>query len=170
MGENIVENCFCETGFEKGAIKKSCEFEEFSIFGNLMKKNTIVIRYYGKLAQNLTKKIILSYYFNNDYSSIHQVELSHCKHDKNSYCVSLDLKDNMSINFDFNTDNVTHFPAYSLKIANNTIDDIMKRYNLEQNEELPVIVKSTGSIQKIFNIFSKILSFLKLSIQKQKSV
>lgn len=163
MKENEVEKCYCELGFEKGAIKKSCEFENFSIFGNLMKKNTIVIRYNGCLTKthlNKSHKIILYYVFNNEWTNKQEIELKPCLHEKDSFCATIDLRDNMCITFGFYNSNGEYDKnlanSYSLKIANNTIDDIMKRYGIEENHELPVTLKDTKNMSRISSIFSKI--------------
>lgn len=163
MIENVTQNCYCEIGLEKGAIKKSCEFENFSIFGNLMKKNTIVIRYNGCLAKNYLEKshkIILYYVFNNDWTNKQEIELKPCHHEKNSFCAVIDLKDNMCITFGFYNSNGEYDKdlanSYSLKIANNTIDDIMKRYGIEENHELPVTMDATKNMNIISSIFTKI--------------
>lgn len=163
MKENEVEKCCCELGFEKGAIKKNFEFENFSIFGNLMKKNTIVIRYKGSLSKKTlenSNKIILYYVFNNDWTNKQEIELKPCHHEKESFCTTIDLQDNMCITFGF-CNSLGEYDkdlanSYSLKIANNTIDDIMKRYGIEENTELPVTLIDTKNINIITSVFNKI--------------
>ena len=176
MNKNEVEKCYCEIGFQKGAIKKSCEFENFSIFGNLMKKNTIVIRYNGSLAKNNIEKknhkIILYYVFNNDWTNKKELVLANCEHDKGCYCTSIDLEDNLNITFGF-CNNLGEYDkdlsnSYSLKIANNTIDDIMKRYGMEANTDLPVPQAETNDINNCFNIFNKIKNYI-LNIFKKRN-
>ena len=163
MKENEVEKCYCEEGFEKGAIKKNFEFENFSIFGNLMKKNTIVIRYSGCLTKTNSdkeNKIILYYVFNNDWTNKKEIILKPCHHEKGTYCATIDLEENMCITFGF-YNSVGEYDknlanSYSLKIANNTIDDIMKRYGIEENTELPVTLNDTKNMNIISSMFSKI--------------
>lgn len=166
MKENEVEKCYCESGYEKGAIKKNFEFENFSIFGNLMKKNTIVIRYNGCLAtENFDKshKIILYYVFNNDWTNKKEIELKPCHHEKGTFCAAIDLENNMSITFGFYNSlgeydkNLAN--SYSLKIANNTIDDIMKKYCEDENLELPVIIESSKNMNTIMSMLDKIKKF-----------
>jgi len=163
MKENEVEKCYCELGFEKGAIKKNCEFENFSIFGNLMKNNTIVIRYNGCLTKKHFEnhhKIILYYVFNNDWTNKKEIELKPCHHEKDSFCTTIEQRDNMCITFWFYSTNGEYDKnlanSYSLKIANNTIDDIMKRYNIEENNDLPVTLDDTKNMSRISSVFTKI--------------
>ena len=163
MKEKEVEKCYCEAGFEKGAIKRNCEFENFSIFGNLMKKNTIVIRYNGCLAKpnfDTSYKIILYYVFNNDWTNKKEMVLKPCHHEKSTFCANIDLEDNMCITFGFYNSNGEYDKelanSYSLKISNNTIDDIMKRYGMEENQELPVTLNDTKNMNIISSIFTKI--------------
>ena len=163
MMENEVEKCYCEAGFEKGAIKKNCEFENFSIFGNLMKKNTIVIRYYGCLKELNVEKdnnINLYYVFNNDWTNKKEITLTPCHHDKGSYCATIDLEDNLCITFGFYTQSGCYDynlrDSYSLKIADNTIDNILKRYNMEENTELPITNEQVKDINFITSIFTRI--------------
>ena len=164
MSKNEVEKCYCEQGFKKGAIKKSCEFENFSIFGNLMKKNTIVIRYNGSLTKkNIEKenhKIILYYVFNNDWTNKKELILANCEHEKDCYCTTIDLEDNLNITFGF-CDNYGEYDkelsnSYSLKISNNPIDEIMKRYGMEINTEMPVVKNEANEVNNISSIFYKI--------------
>lgn len=167
MKENEVEKCYCELGYEKGAIKKNCEFENFSIFGNLMKKNTIVIRYNGCLTKKnneKSNKIILYYIFNNNWANKKEIELKACHHEKNSFCASIDLEDNMFITFGF-CSSIGEYDkdvanSYSLKIANNPLDDIMKRYNIEENANLPATIETTKNMNIVSSIFTKLKQFV----------
>lgn len=157
MCEKDIEKCRCKEGFDSGAMKKSIEFENFSIFGNIMKNNTIVVRYNGHLKFNSNVKMY--WVFNNDWDNIQSASMSICDYDKNSYCAILELKDEFSISIGFCTDNTTdaisQANSYTFKIAQNTIDDIMKRYNFETNEALPTVTEKKN-IHKLENIFNKI--------------
>lgn len=158
MCEKEVEKCRCSEGFKNGAMKKSFEFENFCIFGNIMKNNTLVIRYNGHL--KFKDNIKLYWVFNNDWNNIHMTSMSLCDYDKNSYCTLLNIKDELSLSIGFCTDNnfdtISQATSYSFKISQNTIDDIMKRYNFEPNEELPTIQEDSKHMNKLGNVFNKI--------------
>lgn len=161
MCEKEVEKCCCEEGFSNGAIKKNFEFENFSIFGNIMKNSTIVIRYNGHLKFNSNVK--LYYVFNNDWNNVKKVPMSICKHDKNSYCGIIHIGEELNISIGFcNEDNGEIAPqnSYTFKIAQNTINDIMKRYNFENNESLPIIQEENKNINRIVTFFGKIKRLL----------
>lgn len=161
MCEKDIEKCRCKEGFDSGAMKKSIEFENFCIFGNIMKNNTIVVRYNGHL--KFDSNVKMYWVFNNDWEHIHTTNMSVCDYDKNSYCSILDLKDEFSISIGFCTENtaqtMTQASSYSFKIAQNTIDDIMKRYNFEANEALPTVTEKKN-IHKLGSIFNKIKEFI----------
>lgn len=161
MCENVVEKCCCEEGFSNGAIKKNFEFENFSIFGNIMKNSTIVIRYNGHLKFN--SKVTMYYTFNNDWNNVKKIPMSVCKHDKNSYCGIIHIKEELNISIGFLSEidmNIKPSTAYTFKISQNTIDDIMKRYNFESNEALPTVQAESKHINNIATFFSKIRKLL----------
>lgn len=171
MNEFGVEKCYCEVGYMKGAIKKNCEFENFSIFGNLMQKNTIVIRYNGILAKSNSDKITLYYVFNNDWTNKKEITLTTCEHEKGAFCASIDLEDYLNITFGFYNNSGTYdmnlANSYSLKIATNTIDDIMKRYSLEPNESLPISQENSTKLHTFSSIINGIKNIFKNIFKKQ---
>lgn len=150
MNENEVEKCYCDVGYEKGAIIKTSEFEKFSIYGNIMKKNTIVIRYVSN------SPVLLTYTFNNKMETKKEILLTKCSHQKNSYCISIDLEDNICLNLSFNTEPTCN---YDLKIANNTLDDILNKYEPEKNDKLPTI-KSANTANKFTSFIYKFITML----------
>lgn len=158
MCEKEVEKCRCDEGFKSGAMKKSFEFENFCIFGNIMKNNTLVIRYNGHLKFNNTVKMY--WVFDNDWNNVHITNMNVCDYDKNSYCALLNITDELSLSVGFCTDNnlnaISQADSYSFKISQNTIDDIMKRYNFEPNEALPTLQEKSNHMNKLETIFSKI--------------
>lgn len=169
MCENEVEKCCCKEGFDSGAIKKSFEFENFCIFGNIMKNNTLVIRYNGYLKFNNTVK--MCWVFNNDWNTIHTSNMSLCDYDKNSYCGIIPIKDELNISIGFisanSKDAITQSNSYSFKISQNTIDDIMKRYNFEENEALPIVQDNSKHMNKLGNILNKIKEIVRAVFTNQ---
>ena len=161
MCKKEVEKCCCEEGFSNGAIKKNFEFENFSIFGNIMKNSSIVIRYNGHLKFNSNVKMY--YVFNNDWNNVKKTQMNICKHDKNAYCGIIHIDEELNISIGFcNEDesNITTSASYTFKIAQNTINDIMKRYNFEANESLPTVQTENKHMNNIFTIFNKIKKIL----------
>lgn len=169
MCENEVEKCRCKEGFDSGAMKKNFEFENFCIFGNIMKNSTLVIRYNGHLKFN--NNIKMHWVFNNDWDTIHTCNMSLCDYDKNSYCGIISIKDELNISIGFTSENskdtITQANAYSFKISQNTIDDIMKRYNFETNEALPTVKETSSNIHKLTSIFNKIKEMIASVFVKQ---
>ncbi len=158
MCEKDVEKCRCKEGFDCGALKKSFEFEDFCIFGNIMKNNTLVIRYNGHL--KFKDNVKMYWVFNNDWNNIHTSYMSICDYDKNSYCALLHITEELNVSIGFYTDttsdSISQAKSCSFKISQNTIDDIMKRYNFEPNEALPIIQKENKHMNKLENLFNKI--------------
>ena len=70
MNENI-NTCVCNIGFNKGALKKSIENNIFTIFGNISKYSSIVLRYHGELIDNIcyeqyNNNLYIKYFFDDD--------------------------------------------------------------------------------------------------------
>lgn len=152
---NVVDfHCTCEEGCNKGAFKKNVEDEKFTIFGNLNKNNCMILRYHGELVKpnedadlEKPKEIYMYYTFDNNWQDKHHVQMSKCLIGRNhEFCINIDLEQHSLISFGF-YNNYGKFDikddstTYCFNIGNDIISDIMKRYGLEDNKELPAVVE-----------------------------
>lgn len=172
MNENAVEKCSCDIGIENGAISKFFEFDNFTIFGNLSKNSSIVIRYNGTLCNKkkdgITHPILIYYVFDNDWTNKNDVFMTKCYHHADTFCVNIDLEQHNSITFGFYNSigefDKNYAESYNLKISEDKIDDIMKRYNLEDSTNLPIAPKQT-EILSMSAFFASIKNWFKTIIR-----
>ena len=169
MDENVKHKCICELGCDKGALKKTIENNVFTIYGNITKNSYVILRYHGELIDNINHNnyqndLYISYYFD-DKPEKHILCLAKCsKCVGESYCALIALEDYSKISFEFfQLEQDKHIigkneTSFSLNIENNTLNDFLKKYGLEENANLPVIEdKHEIQLKKIIN---NIKSFL----------
>ena len=166
MNENVKIACACEEGYDKGALKMTLENEIFSIFGNLTKESTILIRYHGKLMtanDGKERKMFLYYVLDNDWASKVTIGLQKClKCSNNCYCATIPLGNHNKLSFGF-CDDVGNFElndnhAFEFNISKDPILDFMQRYGFEQNKELPTVLpQNTSFYSNLFNNIKKLI-------------
>ncbi|MBQ3047596.1 MAG: hypothetical protein IJD48_01110 [Clostridia bacterium] len=166
MNEFAKFKCACDTGYDKGVLKKTIENNIFTIFGNLNHKNSIVIRYHGCLTENNPNNSTtfnMFYFFDDNVCNKKIIELQKCtKCGDNCYCTSIDLDTNNKLSFGFfNSNNEYELNknfTFNLDIALDPITNIMQRYGFEQNTNLPVCEKQK---ENMF-IFKHIMDNIKI--------
>lgn len=167
MNENVKINCSCDTGFDKGAYKKTLENNIFTLFGNLYKGSSVVLRYHGMLTENIEEEkynndLFIQYFLDNDEENIKTIPLHICtKCSGECYCIDIDLEEYNKISFCFkhndlydkNNDNY-----YTLNITKNPLNDVMQKYGFEKNKNLPVTNEENkiGILKKIFDNILKL--------------
>ena len=165
MSENVKMSCSCDTGFDKGALKKTIENNIFTIFGNMVENNSIVIRYHGLLSDNPdTNSFSIVYYFDSEIENKRELTLTKCtKCEGQCYCGAIDLKSHSKMFFVFkneegqleqNGENI-----FELCILKDPISSIMQRYGFEANTNLPI---EKDSLSKHENHFKNIIESIKL--------
>ena len=176
MNENVNITCICKLGFDKGALKKTIENNVFTIFGNLIKENSIVIRYHGILSDNIeqnnyTNNLQISYFFDKDESTRKSITLAKCTECiGENYCAIIDLENHNNISFEF-IDSVSNQKdgdqPFCLDILKDPVKDFMQRYGFEQNNELPAILPNKN---KFYSILSNLQMFFKNLFTKSSAV
>ena len=169
MNEFVKLDCACDTGYDKGALKKTIENNIFSIFGNINQNKTIVVRYHGILTENtenIPNEFYLAYFFNNDETNKTKIKLNKCcKCSGECYCGLIDLNSNTSLSFSF-FDKNNNFELngkneiFKLEISPDPIDNIMQRYGFEQSVNLPSYTENKENIFVFKNIINNIRDFL----------
>lgn len=176
MNENVNITCICKLGFDKGAIKKTIENNIFTIYGNLIKENSIVIRYHGILSDNIeqnnyTNNLQISYFFDNDESTKNSVTLARCTECiGQNYCAIIDLEKHNNISFEFidkNTNKKDGEQPFKLDIIKDPVKDLMHRYGFEENTELPAILPNKN---KFYSILSNLQLFFKNIFTKSSAL
>ncbi len=170
MNEFVNFECACNTGYDKGALKKTIENNIFSIFGNLNQKNSIVIRYHGILtAKEEDNSTVFSmfYYFDNLENDKKTIKLHKCtKCAGDCYCATIDLDMYHTLNFGFLNNNgnyeLNNSYPFKLDILPDPFSNIMQRYGFEQNTALPTLEKSKDK----FFVFESILNKIKVLFKK----
>lgn len=168
MNEFVKFECACDTGYDKGALKKTIENNIFTIFGNLNQKNSIVIRYHGILTENESNNSTeynMFYFFDNTENDKKIIKLQKCtKCAGDCYCGTIDLDMNHSFNFGFFDNNnkyeLNGNSAFKLEIAPDPISNLMQRYGFEQNTNLPICEQSKDKIFLFKNILNSIKDFI----------
>lgn len=177
MNEFVKFECACDTGYDKGALKKTIENNIFTIFGNLNQKNSIVIRYHGILTDNNSSNSTtfnMFYFFDNSENDKKILELKKCtKCDGDCYCATIDLDINHSLNFGFFDENnnyeLSDNKTFKLEIAPDPISSIMQRYGFEQNTALPVCEEYKDKMFVLGNILNNIKTFFNNLFKKSQS-
>ncbi|MBR6689140.1 MAG: hypothetical protein IKL68_03910 [Clostridia bacterium] len=148
MNENVNNSCICTIGYEKGAFKKAIENNIFTIFGNISKNNSVVLRYHGELIDNICyeqyeNNLYIKYFFNDDKNTIHKTKLAKCtKCIGENYCVLLDLKHYDKITFSFCVEQDIEkedMMSFTLNIKEDLLSSFMERYEDVANSNLPAI-------------------------------
>ena len=178
MCENVKLSCACDQGYSKGVLKKTLENNIFSIFGNITKNNSIVIRYHGELTTNVDQNSVfdIAYFFDSNDQDIQTVPLYKCtKCIGDSYCVTIDLEKFSNLHFCFkdekNNYEKNQDKMFCLNIAEDPIESIMQRYGFEKNENLPVSTITTYSeLNHIKTLMQKIKSFLSSFLYKKSNI
>lgn len=178
MNEFVKFECACDTGYDKGAIKKTIENNIFTIFGNLNQKNSIVIRYHGLLTENDTNdstEFNMFYFFDNSENDKKIIKLQKCtKCGGTCYCATLELNTNNTLHFGFfdNNDNyeLNDKIAFKLLIKPDPITNIMERYGFEHSPNLPVCEETSSKSFTLQKIFSGIKAFFSNFFNKQASI
>lgn len=173
MNEFVKIQCACDTGYDKGALKKTIENNIFTIFGNLNQNNSIVIRYHGVLTGNeedISTEFSMFYYFDKAENDKKVVKLKKCtKCTGDCYCAVIDLDINHSLYFGFfdqsNNYELNGQNAFELGIAPDPISNLMQRYGFEQNTNLPTCEENKDKmfafksfLDVIKNFFGKIFN------------
>ena len=166
MCEIEKTSCSCDMGYDKGVLKKTIENNIFTIFGNITQGNSIVIRYHGILTEKEDiASINLFYCFDSELNEKKEILLNKCiKSLGTCYCATIDLDTQHSKlffgfkdakgNIDQNQNNL-----FELKIMEDPITNIMMRYGLDDNKNLPVKAMENHKFSR----------FLKHLIEKIKS-
>lgn len=172
MNENVKINCSCDTGFDKGAYKKTIENNIFTIFGSLYKESSIVFRYHGILTDKLSKEsynedLFIEFFFDGNKEDTKTLPLHICtKCSGECYCACIDLEEYNEISFCFkNKEDVydkNNENFYNLKILKNPLDDVMQKYGFEKNKNLP-IKNEDNKISILNKIFNGILKLFKMT-------
>ena len=167
MSENVKFDCACDTGYDKGVLKKTLENNIFTIFGNLNERNSIVIRYHGVLTENILEnspKFNMFFYFDeaeNDKKIITLQKCAKCLGD--CYCATIDLDNHHSLNFGFSDENnnyeLNNHKPFRLNIDPDPISDLMQRYGFEQNSNLPTCGTNKEKMFTSDNILNIIKKF-----------
>jgi len=166
MNENVKPVCICELGCDKGALKKTIENNVFTIYGNIIKDNYIILRYHGELIDNIAhnnyqNNLYISYYFDGNINQKQTICLAKCsKCIGESYCTLIHLEKYNNINFSFfllQEKQSTYLygndeTSFTLDIGKNTLTDFLQKYDIEENSNLPIMNKSNNlQIKKIIN-------------------
>lgn len=103
MNNNL---CFCiDVLHSSENFKLNYENDVYSIYGDINKNNTVLIKYHGYLIPNNeldSKKIFINYGYGNFWAEKDVKEMNMCKNsEKASYCLLLDLANAETFNFCF---------------------------------------------------------------------
>lgn len=169
MSENVKFECACDTGYDKGVLKKTLENNIFTIFGNLNEKNSIVIRYHGVLTENILENsptFNMFFYFDESENDKKTIKLQKCtKCPGDCYCATIELGCHHSLSFGFSDENnnyeLNNDKAFKLNINPDPISNLMQRYGFEQNSNLPTCETNKYkmfSCDNILNIIKKLFS------------
>lgn len=173
MNKNENSSCICEQGYDKGALIKTIENNVFTIYGNIVKNNHIVLRYHGKLIDsidhnNYTNNLYISYYFNGNSTATNTIVLAKCnKCIGENYCALIPLEEHNSISFNFFVDKSssteTEETSFNLNITKDPLMSVLEKYGIEENMSLPVCEQPKQmQIKKIISAIKNFfISFLK---------
>ncbi len=148
MNKNANNTCICNLAFDKCAIKKTIENNIFTIYGNISKNSSIVLRYHGELIDSICyekyeNNLYIKYFFDDDKTSINYKCLAKCtKCIGENYCALIDLENHEKITFYFcSQDNITSedLMSFNLNISENLLSSFISRYEDRINENLPVV-------------------------------
>lgn len=175
MNENANNPCICDLGYDKGALKKQIENNIFTIFGNISKNNSIVLRYHGDLIDNICyeqyeNNLYIKYFFDDDKTNIHTAKLAKCtKCIGENYCALIELKEHCKITFSFCLEHDLEkedFMSFNLNIREDILSSFMNKYEeplgINSNPNLPTIetrkdISLKNILQTIKNYFLAIL-------------
>ena len=177
MNKIVKFECACETGYDKGAIKKTIENNIFTVFGNPNQNNSIVIRYHGMLTENdfnNSTAFHMFYYFDQLETDKKVISLEKCtKCPGECYCTNIDLGACHSLSFGFfnqsNEYELNCNKPFELSIAPDPIATFMQRHGLEQNVNLPTIEVEKTKIFAFQDILCAIKCFFSNLLSKPSS-
>lgn len=156
--ENIeIKKCSCLSAFSEGIGEKSFENEFFSIYGQIVEENSIVVRYHGN--NEITNPEIIVKFDENDPITI---KLARCSHGKKyDYCTTLYLENYRYLNIKINEN---YESCCAIKIMKDPLKNIIERYALDRDpEKLPIVSSSFSNIKSFFH---NILSYFKNTFNK----
>lgn len=167
MNENVNNSCICTIGYDKGAFKKQVENNIFTIFGNISKNNTIVLRYHGELIDNICyeqyeNNLYIKYFFDDDKNALNKVNLAKCtKCIGENYCTLIELENHNKITFSFCTAQDLEkegLMSFNLNISEDLLSSFVNKYEEKTSENLPVLenkheIKLKNIIQTIKDYF-----------------
>lgn len=176
MNKNVNNSCICELGYNKGAFRKTIENNIFTVFGNISKNNSIVLRYHGELIDSICyekyeNNLYIKYYFDDDKNNIFKENLAKCaKCIGENYCILIDLCNNSKITFSFCLEEDLEkddLMSFNLNIQNDLLSSFIDKYdcdcaNISSNSNLPVLkTKSDLKIKKIIQILKNYFMMIK---------
>ncbi len=170
MNENENNTCICNLACDKCTIKKTIENNIFTIFGNVSKNSSIVLRYHGELIDSICyekyeNNLYIKYFFDDDKATTIYQCLAKCtKCVGENYCVLIDLGNHEKITFSFcSKDNMdkNDLMSFNLNISEDLLSLVMNRYEDKANENLPVVeskkeIKIKNIIQTIKDYFASL--------------
>lgn len=168
MNNNSNITCICNIGFNEGALKKVIENNIFTIFGNVSKNNTIVLRYHGELIDNIcyehyNNNLYIRYFFDDDVTNTIDLPLAKCtKSIGENYCCIIELGQHEKITFFFANDKDLRkedieLMNFNLKINDNLLDTFIEKYD-NYSSNLPVLENNKGITLK--GIINRIKAYL----------
>ncbi len=105
MQNDEINKCECINLMkEEGKYLLSYENEFFKIYGKLCKDNNIIIKYYGKLKDNINAdiKLFIHYGFGNLWTNKGNKEMTLCNHSKEKcFCTTIDISSKENLMFCF---------------------------------------------------------------------
>ena len=165
MNENVKLSCACDEGCSKGALRKTIENSIFTIFGNLVENNTIVVRYHGHLTDDSKDNTFHIFFYFDFEEKKEELQLTRCsKCAGECYCTLIDLNNYSKIRFGFmdSHGNIeqNNDKLFELDIIKDPISKIMQRYGFEENTKLPLVSDECHKETGLFKtIIKHILSF-----------
>ena len=177
MNENVNNSCICNLACDKCAIKKTIENNIFTIFGNVSKNSSIVLRYHGELIDSICyekyeNNLYIKYFFDDNKADTISQCLAKCtKSVGENYCVLIDLEKHEKITFSFCTkDNLEkdNLMSFNLNISEDILSLVMDKYEDDKDKNLHVL-ESKKDI-KIKTMLETIKDYLILLKRKITSV
>lgn len=171
MNKNENTACICNLGCEKGAFKKQIENNIFTIFGNITKNNSIILRYHGELIDNICyeqyeNNLYIKYFFDDDKNNMFETPLAKCtKCIGENYCALIELKEYNKITFSFCLkENLEKekLMSFNLNINDDLLTAFMNKYDDNINTNLPVLEsRQTITLKDILQKITGYLSIIK---------
>lgn len=158
MIDNEEKKCHCDNIIKDGIYEKCFEDEKITIYGHLIKENSILIKYHNILSDLPTHSVFAI--FDNNEEEKELLNFTRCAHGKeNDFCYTLELNELDNICFEYYKDDVMSF--HSFKIQDDPFKNIIKRYHLEEQVTLPMVNNKESFDQKIRDYFVNIVINIK---------